>query len=102
MKEPKSEDGPVGYFVASRNARGTLGDLPFAIGMSTIWALQWLGLMWVLFERTRNDICLTGCIHALPGEYYGIVSPGDPSGYCSCGIGEREEACNHEFGAIVA
>lgn len=97
-QEPKPEDGPVGYFVASRRARGTLGDLPFAIGMSTIWALQWLALMWVLFERTRNDLCLTGRIHALPRQYYGMVSPGDPSGYCSCGIGEREEACKHEFG----
>ena len=100
-EEPRSEDGPVGYFVASRRARGTLGDLPFTIGMSTIWALQWLGLMWVLFERTRNDMCLTARIYALPHQYYGIVFPGDPSGYCSCGRGEREEACKHEFGFIA-
>lgn len=97
-KEPRSEDGPVGQFVASRNAPGILGDLPFAIAKGTLWSLQWLGLLWVLFERTRNDLCLTANINALTPHYYGIVSPGDPSGYCSCGSGERAEACDHKFG----
>lgn len=98
-KEPESKDGPILQFVASRHARGALGDLPFAIGKGVIWSLQWLGHMWVLFERTRHDLCLTGKIYALPRSYYGVVSPGDPSGYCRCGSTEREEACNHEFGS---
>jgi hypothetical protein len=96
-KEPNAEDDSILHFVASRHAPGTLGDLPFAIGKGTIWSLQWLGHMWVLFERTRNDLCLTANIHALPRSYYGIVSPGDPSGYCKCGSGQPEEMCNHKF-----
>ena len=98
-EEPKSEHGPLLQFVMSRHASGILGDLPFAIAKGTIWSLQWLGHMWVLFERTRNDLCLTGKIYALPRHYYGVVSPGDPSGYCRCGSTQREEVCNHEFGS---
>ncbi|MEK6299645.1 MAG: hypothetical protein AABO41_02900 [Acidobacteriota bacterium] len=98
-KEPSSKDGPIRRFVASRNAPSILGNLPFAIGKTTIWSLQWLGHMWVLLERTRNDLCLTANIYALPYKYYGIVSPGDPSGYCRCGSGQQEEECNHKFGS---
>lgn len=92
------EGGPMSTFTASRHSPGLLGDLPFTIGMGALWAAQWLGLMWCLDERTRNDLCLTAKIYALPEGYYGVVRPGDPSGYCRCGSAEPEETCNHEFG----
>lgn len=97
-KEPDSTDEAIPRFIASRHARGILGDLPFAIGKGTIWSLQWIGLMWVLFERTRNDLCLTANIHQLGRSYYGIISPGDPSGYCKCSSGQLEGTCIHKFG----
>lgn len=97
-KEPDSTDKGVLEFIGSRRAPGILGDLPYAIGKGAIWSLQWLGHMWVRFERTRNDLCLAGKIYALPRQYYGAVAPGDPSGYCSCGSGAKKDACGHEFG----
>ena len=77
---------------------GSLDDLPYAMGKGAIWSLQWLGHMWVLFERTRNDLFLTGSIYALPRQYYGGVAPSDPSGYCSCGSGIKKDECYHKFG----
>jgi hypothetical protein len=97
-KEPDPTDEGILHFVASREAKGILGDLPFAIGKGTIWSLQWLAQMWVLFELTRNDLCLTANINHLGHSYYGTVSPGDPSGYCKCGSGHLEETCIHKFG----
>jgi len=85
--------------VTDRHALGVLGDLPFAIGQGALWSLLWLGWMWVLLERTRNDICLTGKIYILPRSYYGIIPPNDPSGYCPCGSQQQAQECNHEFGS---
>ncbi len=99
IEEPKSWDGPILEFVAGRNSRNTVGDLPFAIGQGALWSLQWLGHMWVLFERTRNDLCLTAHVYALSNTYYGVIAPGDPSGYCKRGSGEREDSCSHNFGS---
>ncbi len=96
--EPDSTDEGLLEFTGSRRAPGILGNLPYAIGKGTIWSLQWLGHMWVLFERTRNDLFLTGGIYALPRRYYGGVTPGDPSGYCSCGSGVKKDECYHQFG----
>jgi hypothetical protein len=97
-QEPKSKDGPIFEFVTARKATGVLSDLPVTTARGALWSLVWLGWMWNLFDRTRRDICLTARIYALPASYYGIVRPGDPSGYCSCGSDQREEFCRHEFG----
>ncbi|MGH9436320.1 MAG: hypothetical protein ACRD22_00135 [Terriglobia bacterium] len=97
-EEPTSSDSDVLEFTGNRLARGLLGNLPYAIGKGAIWSLQWLGHMWVLFERTRNDLCLTGNIYALHRPYYGVITPGDPSGFCPCGSGVGESSCNHQFG----
>lgn len=100
IREPiPSEDGSVSTFSVTRRSPGLLGDLPFAIGMRTLWATQRLGVMWCLDEVTRKDLCLTAKIYALPRTYYGVVRPGDPSGYCSCGSAKPENSCDHEFGA---
>ena len=53
-------------------------------------------------ERNRKDLCLTAKIYALPKVYYGVVRPGDPSGYCPCGSTQPEATCNHEFGRVGA
>jgi hypothetical protein len=97
-REPASTDEGVFEFNGSRRAPGILGDLPYAIGKGAIWSLQWLGHMWVLFERTRNDLFLTGSIYALPRQYYGGVAPSDSTGYCSCGSGIKKDECYHKFG----
>ena len=100
IAEPsESDEGPILAFSASRDSPGLLGDLPFAIGLGKLWSTQWLGWMWGLFERTRNDICLTAKVYALPKAYWGVVRPSDPSGYCPCGSTLMEEDCRHEFGA---
>jgi hypothetical protein len=97
-QEPQSEDGPIFEFVTARKATGVLSDLPVVTARGALWSLVWLDWRWNLFDRTRRDMCLTARIYALPASYYGIVRPGDPSGYCSCGSGQREEGCHHEFG----
>jgi hypothetical protein len=97
-EEPTSAAEGLLEFTGNRRAPGILGNLPFAIGKGAIWSLQWLGHMWVLFERTRNDLCLTGNIYALPRQYYGVVAPGDPSGFFSCGSGVTKDKCFHQFG----
>ena len=96
-KGPCSEDGPV-LPLSQTGARGHLGDLPFAIGKGVLWSLLGLGAAWVAFERTRHDICLTGKMYALPQSYFGLVRPGDPSGFCVCGSQKPEASCIHEFG----
>jgi hypothetical protein len=96
-QEPRADDGPVYEFVAERTARGDLSDLPVTIGLSTLWALTWLGRMWNLFDRVRKDICLTAKIYALPVEYYGVLGPGGTGEYCPCGSTARAEVCPHYF-----
>jgi hypothetical protein len=44
-KEPGPEDGPVFEFLTQRTALGELSELPSTIGMTTLWALTWLGWM---------------------------------------------------------
>jgi len=97
-KEPGPKDGPVFEFVTQRAAFGELSDLPFTIGMTTLWALTWRGWMWNLFDRTRKDLCLTAKIYALPAAYYSIVRPGKPEDYCPCGSTTRSQLCAHYFG----
>lgn len=97
-KEPSPEEGPVFEFVTRRVARGELSDLPFTVGMTTLWALTWFGWMWNLFDRTRKDLCLTARIYALPAVYYGIIRPGEPEDYCLCGSTKRSQMCAHYFG----
>lgn len=100
IQEPiPSEDTSVLTFSASRRSQGLLGDLPSAIGMGALWASQWLGVMWCIDERDRKDLCLTAKICALRRTYYGVVRPGDPSGYCPCGSAQPEKTCQHEFGS---
>jgi len=97
-REPGEEDGPVLEFVTQRTARGELSNLPFTIGLSTLWALTWLGLMWNLFDRNRKDLCLTAKLYDLPSAYFGITRPGDPEDYCPCGSTRRGRECAHYFG----
>jgi hypothetical protein len=97
-KEPDASDGLM-EIVMSRDSLHASGILLHTIGRTSIWALRWLGLMWCFFERTRNDICMTARIYALPQRYYGVITPGDPSGYCKCGSALSDKECNHEFGA---
>ena len=73
-------------------------DLPYVIGQAMLWALVWLGAAWVVFERTRNDLCLTGKIYALPYSHWGTISPDDPGGHCRCGSTRPRAECEHTFG----
>ena len=97
-KEPDPEDGPVFEFVTQRTGSGALSELPFTIGMTTLWALTWLGWMWNHFDRTRRDICLTAKIYILPIVGYGIVHPIKPEDYCPCGSTKPSQLCAHYFG----
>lgn len=97
-RDPRPEGHPVLEIVTARKATGAFSNLPFFTARGALWALVWLGWMWNHFDRTRRDICLTTKIYALPASYYGIVRPGDPSGYCPCGSTQREEVCCHAFG----
>ncbi len=97
-KEPCKHSGPIYEFVTSRRSTGIPSDIPYSAAMGSLWALVWLGLMWNLLDTTLKDICLTARIYSLPTPYFGIVFPGDPSGYCVCGSGNQEQACCHEFG----
>ena len=97
-EEPDASQDGIFQFTMSQRSNGLLGNLPFAVGLAALWSLQWLGHMWVLFELTRNDICLTAKIFSLPRTYYGVISPEDPSGYCRCGSGKMQKACSHVFG----
>ena len=85
-----------------RNARGILANLPYSAAKGALWALDWLGKMWVNLERTRNDLCLTAKLYALPNPYYGLVRPGKPDDYCRCGSQKLLRDCNHEFGPTAA
>lgn len=98
IEEPGPEDEGMFTFVTDRSARGELSDLPFTIGMSSLWALTWLGRTWNLFDRTRKDLCLTAKIYALPVSDYGIVRPGTSDEYCPCGSTTATEDCPHYFG----
>jgi hypothetical protein len=101
VKEPTGEDGPVYQFVTERTAKGPFSDLPFTIGMSTLWGLTWLSWMWNNFDRVRKDICLTAKIYALPVEYYGVLRPGNAGELCPCGSTMLAEICPHHFGRAV-
>jgi hypothetical protein len=96
--EPSPEGGPVFEFVTQRAAQGGLSELPFIIGKATLWALTWLGWMWNLLDRTRNDLCLTAKIHVLPSNHFAIVFPGKPDEYCPCGSTRKSQQCAHYFG----
>jgi hypothetical protein len=96
-KEPEVNEDRL-EIEMNRDSLHAFGDLLHTIGRTAIWSLQWLGLMWCFFERTRNDICLTARVYALPQRYYGVITPGDPSGYCKCGSARPERECIHEFG----
>jgi hypothetical protein len=98
-KEPAADErGPVFSFSAKRTAKGELSDLPATIGLSALWALQWLGWMWNIFDRTRKDLCLTAKIYALPVSYYGVLRPGSAGEYCPCGSTSLSDVCPHHFG----
>lgn len=89
-------------FEASRDSHGHLWDLPCVIGRGSSWALMWLGQMWVNFERTRNDLCLTAKTYSMGRSYFGVVRPGEANNYCNCGLGLRAQLCNHEFGECIS
>ncbi len=75
-KEPGPKDGPVFEYLTERTGRGDLSNLPCAIGLSSLWALTWLGVMWNHFDRIRKDVCLTAKIYALePTGYWAITFP---------------------------
>jgi hypothetical protein len=81
IAEPKSTDGPVGHFLMSRNAprNSWRSAVRNSKGRTMGFAMAGTDVGIVLCERTRNDLCLTGKIYALEPEYYGAISPGDPS-----------------------
>jgi uncharacterized protein (DUF2132 family) len=97
-KEPGAEEGVTAAFITERTSNGELSDLPFTIGLSTLWALTWLGWTWNLFDRVRKDLCLTAKIYILPVTYYGVVRPGILGEYCPCGSTALTGICPHSFG----
>lgn len=94
-----AQQGHVVTISLNRKARGVLANIPFSAGQGALWALQWLGQMWVNLERTRNDLCLTANVYALPNSYYGLVRPGAPDDHCLCGSQQLRRDCNHDFGS---
>jgi hypothetical protein len=93
---------PIATIELDRRALGIPSNIPFSVGKGALWALLWLGQMWVHFERTRNDLCLTAKLYALPNSYYGLIRPGRPENYCLCGSQQLLRDCNHEFGGHIA
>jgi len=97
------EDQPNVYtYRADRHATRILGDLPFAIGMGSLWSLVWLGQTWVQFELLLKDVCLTAKIFELVSEGFGIVHPTQADDYCSCGAGRLSKDCPHQFAELAA
>jgi hypothetical protein len=78
LREAAASGVSHAYFGSARVNRYHPDTRRWEFGMTTLWALTWLGWMWNLFDRTRKDLCLTAKIYVLPAPYYGIVRPGEP------------------------
>lgn len=96
ISESFDADSGIAAIQASRYSKGLLGDLPFAVAEGALWAMKWLTQMWILFERTRNDLCLTANTFALGDDYYGNLRAPERGQPCQC---KCPPPCRHAFGA---